>query len=207
MKALVIGIAITVVLVLAVVMGRSRLFSRSVADNLGRLASLPGQDDAFIAELWRQGVWVVLETVPEGPDGLVLLEPEDASGRFLALFSTQKRAETFVMSGALSKYPWRTSKHTDRGLLSLPISAPNLRFWAEARLPELYEAIGNSEKANKYMSLARQHSNGTLQHMQHSATTNLMTPDEIREFVTTFDAKRLPKWREKESPTKKSTVL
>ena len=106
-----------------------------------------------------------------------------------------------VLEAYLANVDW-SEKH---GLKAT--SAPNLRFWAEARLPELYEAIGNSEKAKEYMNLARQHSNGTLQHVQHSATTNLMTADEIREFVKTFDAKRQPKWREKESPTKKSTVL
>jgi hypothetical protein len=94
-----------------------------------------------------------------------------------------------VLETYLSKADWY-GKHGIK-----KTSLPDLKFWAEARLPELYEAIGDSNHAKLSMERAVRDSNGTLRAVEHSTTTNLMTPGAIREAARFWDLEIQPHWR------------
>jgi len=111
-----------------------------------------------------------------------------------SLADYQKAGDPDAAIVVLEAYITKADLFGTRGIKAS--SLPNLKFWAEARLPELYERVGNTNKANACMTLAVQHSRATLQAMQHSTTTNLMTPEAIREMVRKYDGKLKPRWRE-----------
>lgn len=111
-----VGVALLVVAVVLIVKQKG-----DKGDHLADLVKDSATSEEFVRAIRRYGVWIMLEESPHDAKNVLFLEPSDDKGSYFALFSSDEQGGSFIASGALNKYAWRTKRDLENDLLMLPM--------------------------------------------------------------------------------------